>query len=44
VLVQISTAHELSSLPLSLRLPTDVSVRLYRADGFQVSGPATNVL
>ena len=41
VLVQIPTAHEFSSLLLSLRLPTDVSVRVYRADGFQVRGPAT---
>jgi hypothetical protein len=41
VLVQVPAAHEFSSLLLSLRLPTDVSVRVYRADGFQVRGPAT---
>jgi hypothetical protein len=42
VLVQLPTPHASSRLLLSpLRHPTDLSVRLYRADGFQVKGRAT---
>jgi hypothetical protein len=40
VLVQLPMAHEFSPMPLSPRLPTIVSVRVYGADGFQVRGPA----
>jgi hypothetical protein len=43
LLVEIATGHECSPLPPSLRLPTGVSVSVYRADGHQVSSSAAFV-